>query len=79
MYQVIDCKRGNSIDSEWTSFDDALARAEELAEEQSDGEVEVSTYENGTRNDDGSGDWEAGACPDGDPGGYWPHVEFVAD
>lgn len=77
MYQVIDCKRGNAVDSEFDNFDDALARAEELAEDQADGEVEVSAYENGSRNEDGSGEWEAGACPDGDSGGYWPHVEFV--
>lgn len=76
MYQVIDCKRGNAVDSEHDDFDDALSRAEELAEEQADGTVEVSAYENGSRNADGSGEWEAGACPDGDPGGYWPHVEW---
>lgn len=50
MYQVIDCKRGNSVDSEFDNFDDALARAEELAEDQADGEVEVSAYENGSIN-----------------------------
>lgn len=81
-YSVID---GNgSIDSTWHNFDDALARAEELAEQQAednaDGDEdpeETSGYENGDDPRKGPGNWEAGACPAGDGGGYWPHVEWM--
>jgi hypothetical protein len=86
MYKVIDCLRGDRIDSEWTDFDDALDRAEKLAKEQAreqakDGEVPVavSSYESGTRHDDGSGNWEAGACPWEDEGVHWPHVTWRED
>jgi hypothetical protein len=77
MYQVIDCARGNVIDSQWDDFDDVLVRAGELAVEQAIEDVEVSTYENGDDPRRGPGNWEAGACPYGDGGGYWPHVEWV--
>ena len=33
MYKVIDYVRGDAVDSTWEDFDDALARALELAEE----------------------------------------------
>ena len=86
MYQVI--LRGDRIDSEWSDFDDALDRALKLAKEQAKEEakiygrsvpVVVSSYENGTRYDDGSGEWEAGACPMDDSGAYWPHVTWRED
>lgn len=76
MYIVIDSIHGNEIDSEWEDFCDAMNRALELAEEQAGDEYEVATYENGFRKSDGSGQWEAGACPYDDDGAYWPSVRF---
>jgi hypothetical protein len=77
MYRVIDCARGDFVDSEFDDFDDALARAEELAEEQAGEGEQVSSYENGADPRKGPGQWEAGACPEGNDGGYWPHVEWT--
>lgn len=78
MYAVIDQRNGESVDSKWDDFDDALARSEELAEELADdSNDDISSYENGSDPRNGPGQWEAGACPVGDDGAYWPHVEWV--
>jgi hypothetical protein len=69
VYNVIDCSRGDIVDSTWDNKADAMARCVELAEEQSGTYgPEVSEYENLGG--------EMGACPEGDPGGYWPYVAW---
>ncbi len=64
---------------EYTDLDDAEVACLEMAERQAECQaedgadpVEVSQYENGTGDD-----IERGACPDGDSGGYWPHIEIA--
>lgn len=59
------------------ALDACLREAEEQAIETGE---QVDTFINGADPEKyPDGEWEAGACPDGDPGGYWPHVYWIAD
>ena len=66
---------GGSPRDSWIEYDDfsdaqmaALEMAEQMAEEQGIDPAKIDTW--------GDDDPEigAGACPEGDPGGYWPMV-----
>jgi hypothetical protein len=81
MYQVIDVARAQTVHSKHDNFDDAIDEALALAKFQAEDEgidlEEVSTWDNGdSPRENPDGNWEAGACPDGDDGAYWPHVIF---
>ena len=77
-YKVIDCLRCNQVDSEHDDFNDAMNRCLDLAMEQADDDEDVDTFINGDNPETNPcGNWMAGACPNGDTGGYWPHVEYI--
>ena len=76
MYQAVDQIKGNIIHSEYDTFEDALIACYEIALEQASADevADIEVYERGWREEDGSGEWEAGACPKGDTGYGWPYV-----
>jgi hypothetical protein len=74
---------GGPDEGHYEDFHDALDAAMDLAgrmaADQGLDEEAIDTFENGDRSDPASKSWEAGACPDGNDGAYWPHVEWRND
>lgn len=69
---------GGSPKDQWVEADDfadALNKAKKMAIEMAEEEgVDPDTIDTWGEDDPDIG---AGACPEGDPGGYWPNVMIV--